>query len=106
MSKTNPDSEYLCGFKNYKIEFQSRTKSMGHSPPIDLHLIFEKSSLKNQVGWTWFFVYFELTVKFKFEIDKRSSSSNLTFQTWFFKNQLQMDDRALEVILRVAADIF
>ena len=24
-------------------------------PPIDLHLIFEKLSLRNQVGWTWFF---------------------------------------------------
>ena len=24
-----------------------------HSPPIDLHLIFEKSSLKNQVGQTF-----------------------------------------------------
>ena len=30
------------------------------SPLIDLHLIFEKSSLKNQVNWTWFFVYFKL----------------------------------------------
>ena len=29
-------------------------------PPIDLHLIFEKTSLKNQVGQTWFFVYLEL----------------------------------------------
>ena len=31
-------------------------------PPIDIHLIFEKSSLKHQVGWTWFFVYLELKV--------------------------------------------
>ena len=30
------------------------------SPLIDLHLIFEKLSLKNQVERTWFFVYFEL----------------------------------------------
>ena len=25
-----------------------------------LHLIFEKCSLNNQVGWTWFLVYFKL----------------------------------------------
>ena len=44
-------------------------------------LIFEKVSLRNQVGWTWFFVYFELeqAVKIKFEIDKKSSLSNLIF---------------------------
>ena len=29
-------------------------------PRIDLYLIFEKSSLKNQNGQTWFFVYLEL----------------------------------------------
>ena len=31
--------------------------------------------------------------KFKFEIDQKSSSSNLIFQTQFFKNQVQIDRR-------------
>ena len=30
------------------------------SHPIDLHLIFEQLSLKNQVGRAWFLVYFEI----------------------------------------------
>ena len=37
-----------------------RYSALVHRPPVDLHLIFEKSSLQNQVGRTWFFVYFEL----------------------------------------------
>ena len=64
----------------------------------DLLLIFKKWSLKNQVGWTWFFVYFELefwkatqAVKIKFEIDKTSSSSNVIFQIRFFQNQVQIN---------------
>ena len=36
-----------------------RYSALAHRPPVDLHLIFEKSSLKNQVGQTWFFVYFK-----------------------------------------------
>ena len=34
----------------------------------DLHLIFEKSSLKNQVGQTWFLVYFELDFYNKIQV--------------------------------------
>ena len=30
------------------------------NPAYNQRLIFEKLSLKNQVGWTWFFVYFQL----------------------------------------------
>ena len=30
-----------------------------NKPSIDLHLIFGKSSFKNKIGWTWFFVYFK-----------------------------------------------
>ena len=63
---------------------------MSNWPPIDLYLIFEKSSLKNQVGRSWFFCLFRTwilqatqAVKIKFEIDKKSSSSNLIFQTLF-----------------------
>ena len=58
------------------------------NPPIDLHLIFEKSSLKsrkldeldqksilnlNFAGYTG--------KKIKFKLDKKSSSSSLIFQT-------------------------
>ena len=44
------------------------------TPPIDLHLIFEKSSLKNPVGQTWFLIILNLkfagsqAVKINFEI--------------------------------------
>ena len=66
----------------------------GYSPLNYLHLIFEKSSLIN-----WIFAYFELVfyclcnqpTQFKLEIDKKSSLSNLIFQTRFFKNQVQIN---------------
>ena len=51
-------------------------------PPIDLHLIFEKSSLNNQVGetfclfWTWILQATQ-AVKIQFE--------NQVCPTWFFK---------------------
>ena len=75
-----------------------RYSALVHRPPVDLHLIFEKSSLQNQVGRTWFFVYFELDFcrlhrqkKIKFKICKKSSWSNLIFRTWFFKNQVEIN---------------
>ena len=58
-------------------------------PFVDLHLIFEISSLQ-----TWFFVYFKLDFyclcslqnsSSKY-LDKKSSLSN-----WFFRNQLQIN---------------
>ena len=60
--------------------------------PIYLHMIFEKSSLKT-LGWmnlifclfqTWILQATQ-AVKVKFKLDKKSSSSNLIFQIWFFK---------------------
>ena len=65
------------------------------TPPIDLHLIFEKSSFKNQVGQIWFLIILNLkfagsqAVKINFEIDQKSSLSNF----WFFKNQVQINRR-------------
>ena len=42
-----------------------------------LHLIFEKSILKNGVGRTWFLVYFKLEFfRLKFKLDQKSSSFN------------------------------
>jgi hypothetical protein len=49
---------------------------------INLHLIFEKSSNLNFAGQTG--------SKNQVEVDKKSSSSNLIFQTQFFKNQLKI----------------
>ena len=49
-----------------------------------LHLIFSKLSWMNLIFclvWTWYLQ----PSKFKFEIDKKSSSSNLIFPTWFFQ---------------------
>ena len=62
------------------------------TPPIDLHLIFEKSSLKNPVGRTWFLIILNLkfagsqAVKINFEIDQKLSLSNLIFQKSSRKN--------------------
>ena len=69
--------------------------------PIHLYLIFEKSSLKNQIRQTGFLVYFELDFyclcslqksisKLIFE-SKKYISSNLIFLTWFFKIQVQIN---------------
>ena len=67
-------------------------------PPIHLHMIFETSSSKNLVWQTGFFFLFQTrflkatqAVKIQFEIDKKSTSSNLIFQTRDFKNQVEMD---------------
>ena len=61
-------------------------KILRDKPSIDLHLIFEKLSLKNQVGWTWISQATQ-TLKIKLKLDKKSSSSNWIFQTQFFKNK-------------------
>ena len=68
--------------------------------PIHLYLIFEKSSLKNQVRRTGFLIcknqfrnwFLKATqaVKIQFEIGLKSSSCELIFPTWFLKNQVQM----------------
>ena len=57
--------------------------------PIDLHLVFENSSLNNQVGCTWCLSISSLivTAKFKFEIKQKSSSSNLIFLLNFSTDQ-------------------
>ena len=44
-----------------------------HFPPVDLYLIFEKSSLKNQVLQTGFLVYFELDFYCLCSLKKSSS---------------------------------
>ena len=41
------------------------------NPPVDLHLIFEKSSLKNKVGQTRFLVYFKLDFYCKIQVQNR-----------------------------------
>ena len=49
-----------------------------------------KSSWMNLIFclfWTWILQATQ-AVKIKFEIDQKSSSSNLIFQTWFFRKQL------------------
>ena len=54
---------------------------------------FEKSSWTNLIFClfqTWFLLLV-WPAKIKFKIDKNSSSSNLIFQSWFFKNQVQVD---------------
>ena len=48
-----------------------------HSPPVDLFLIIEKSSWKNQVWWTRFLVYFKLDFYSLFSLQK--SISKLIF---------------------------
>mgnify|MGYP006863675351 CR=1 FL=1 len=66
------------------------------SPPVDMHLIFEKSSLKNPIGKTCFLSILNLNFAgytgriIKFEIDKKSSSFNWIFQTGVFKIQVQI----------------
>jgi hypothetical protein len=46
--------------RDINIQISQRTCII--QPPIDLHLIFEKSSLKNPVGQTLYFVYFKLEI--------------------------------------------
>ena len=48
-------------------------------PPIDLHLVFENSILKNQVPRTWILKATQ-AVRIQFEIDKKFSSSYSIFQ--------------------------
>ena len=55
--RATPINSYLQLYLGEKIQELRFEIGMLH---IDLHLIFEKSSLKNQVGWTWCFVYFKL----------------------------------------------
>ena len=64
-----------------------------HWPPIDLHMIFEKSSLKNQLHFLFISnLNFEGYTDSKNQVWNRqkikliqSNFSNLIFQTWFFK---------------------
>ena len=64
---------------------------MGLNPHIliDLNLIFEISSLKNQVGTG--FLQATQAVKIQFKIDKKSSSSNMIFLTRNFKILVQIN---------------
>ena len=76
-------------------------------PPVDLQLIFEKSNLKNQVGQTWFLVYFKLEF-WRLNRHKNSSSKQTKNQvrpTWLFKldylkNILQID-RGIDIFLEI-----
>ena len=53
-------NENICHFLKAP-SFPKKTKSEKQfSAWLDLHLIFEKSSLQNQVGRTWFLVYIQL----------------------------------------------
>ena len=59
-------------------------------PPVDLHLIFKKSSPKNGVRQNQFLVYFELEywrLDIKFEMNQKWSSLNSIFRNPFIKNQ-------------------
>ena len=68
---------------------------------VDLHLKFEKSSLKNPVQRTGLlalknqlrnrFLQTTQAVKIQFEVDLKSSLSKLIFPTWFFKIQVQIN---------------
>ena len=70
-------------------------------PPVDLYLISEKSIWKNQVWRTGFLVDFELDFYCLCSLQKSISklifagwklgSSNLSFRTWCFKIQVQID---------------
>ena len=73
------------------------------SPPVDLYLIFEKSSCKNPVRqtgflacinkfWNWFLQATQ-AVKIK------SSLLNLNFQNWFFRNQVQINKGCTSVFI-------
>ena len=55
-----------------EVEPTLNQSNHGSLRPIHLHLIFEISSLKNQVQWTWFFVYFELDFYCLYSLQKSS----------------------------------
>ena len=69
--------------------------------PVDLYLISEKSIWKNQVRQTGFLVYFKPNFYCLCSLQKsisklvfvgwKSSSLNLSFPTWFFKIQVQIN---------------
>ena len=57
------------------------------TPPVHLFLVFEISSLKNQVSWTRFLVYFKLDFYCRCCLQKSSSklAKNPVCRTWFCK---------------------
>ena len=71
----------------------AQIKSVEGWPPIHLHLIFEISSLKNQVGRTGFFVYFNLDFYSLCSLQKSSLkyTKNPVRRTRYFKSQAEMD---------------
>ena len=67
-------------------------------PPIDLYLIFEKIKFEKSIWTNLNFSLFQTwilqakqAVKIKFKTDKKSSSSNLIFQSRIFKNQVHIN---------------
>ena len=52
--------------------------------------IFTPSAACKNQFWNWFLQATQ-AIKIKFKIDKKSSLSNLIFQTWFFRNQVQIN---------------
>ena len=78
---------------------QTRPERKGHNVPkikwrpdlplADMYLISEKPIWKNQVRRTGFLVYFELDFYCLCSLQK--SISKLSFPTWFFKIQVQIN---------------
>ena len=64
------------------------------SPPVDLYLIFEKLSLRNQVERTAFLVYFELDFYYLCSLQKSSlkqtKKSNLIFEKSSVSNRVSV----------------
>ena len=67
-------------------------------PTVDLYLIFEKSSCKNQIEWIWFFVnisymIFTASVACKNQVPNRQKIKlkNQVCEIKIFKNQVQID---------------
>ena len=60
------------------------------SSSFDLRLIFEKSSMKNQIGQTWFFVYFKLDFycKIQVQIRQKIKFSQLDFSNSIFQKSI------------------
>ena len=80
---------------------QMHLKNM-YIPLVDLYLISEKSIWKNQVWQTGFLVYFKLdfnclcsslkkSISNQIFVGWKSSLLNLSFPTWFFKTQVQIN---------------
>ena len=79
---------------NFRLGIQTKIQLSPYWSALDFWKIeFEKSSWMNLIFGlfqTWILQATQ-AVKIKFEIDQKSSSANLTFQTRFFKDQAQIN---------------